>query len=136
MPMTVIAGPDHTREPSEPVPTSGWPSTTSASARNSSASRSAAGPLLAPQPLDGDVAVRRRRSVESARMSAMQRVGCGTAVLAAVLGRGERARLDGDVRHAAQRDGQRGHAGPHAAHVGDDHRVDVEQLGVLGGIAR
>ena len=36
MPVTVIAGPDHTREPSPPVPISGIPSRTSASARNSS----------------------------------------------------------------------------------------------------
>jgi hypothetical protein len=36
IPMTVIPGPDHTREPRLPVPISGCPSTTSASARNSS----------------------------------------------------------------------------------------------------
>jgi hypothetical protein len=36
MPVTVIAGPDQTREPRSPVPISGSPGSTSASSRNSS----------------------------------------------------------------------------------------------------
>ena len=36
MPVTVIAGPDHTLEPRPPLPISGSPGSTSASSRNSS----------------------------------------------------------------------------------------------------
>ena len=84
MPVTVIAGPDQSRSPRPPVPRNGRPGSTSARSRNSSSLYDAPVPRLAPQTLDGDVAVlvvQRRERVQQRD----QRVGAGTAELAAVL---------------------------------------------------
>ena len=84
--MTVIAGPDHTREPRSPVPMSGRPGSDLGERRGTP-------PRCRPPPVHSS----RRRpstatspcsscSVASARMQGEQRVGRGAAVLAAVLG--------------------------------------------------
>ena len=57
IPVTVIAGPDQTREPSPPVPTSGSPGSDLGELAELVLAVRGARPLLAPQPVDGDVAV-------------------------------------------------------------------------------
>ena len=59
-----------------------------------------------------------------------QRVGRCAAVLAAVLRAAERPHLEPDLCHAAQCNGQRRHTRANAAHVGDQHRVCPERLGI------
>ncbi len=133
MPVTVIAGPDHSREPRSPVPFSGRPSSTSASRRNSSSRETLAVPRLAEQALDGHVAVRvveRRERVEQDD----HRVGRGAPVLAAVLGAGEGGDLHRRHRHPPQPDREGRHAGADAPHVADQHRIGAERLRVRRGV--
>ena len=87
----------------------------------------AVGPVLAPQARHGDVAV----GVVQCRQRVQQheqRVGRRAAVHAAVLCGRQRADLGEQVGQAAQRDGQRRHAGAHTARVGDQHRVAGDKL--------
>ncbi len=86
-------------------------------------------PLLAAKPRDGDVpllVVQRRQRMQERQ----QRVRRGAAVLAAVLRPPERPHRDRHRGRSAERDGQRRDAGPDAAHVGNQHRVAPEPLGV------
>ena len=80
-------------------------------------------PLLAPQARRP----RRRRARRAARRAraaaTISASGAAPPNWPLCLAPAERRDLDRDHRHAAQRDGQRRHAGPHAAHVGDHHRV-------------
>ncbi|SCZ00133.1 hypothetical protein SAMN02745898_106222 [Streptomyces sp. 136MFCol5.1] len=89
----------------------------------------ATGPLLAAQPLDGDIAVHVVEGSES-REQDEQGVGGGAAELTAVAGLVEGPHLDEDLRGATQTGGEGGAAGADAARVGDDHGVAGEAVGV------
>jgi hypothetical protein len=94
MPMTVTAGPDHSRSPRLPVPNSGSPGSTPASSRNLVFGVRGAHPRFAAQPGDGHVAMavvkrggRMQEDEEGVRGRAAE--------LAAVPRFGERSHFDG-----------------------------------------
>ena len=126
----MIAGPDHTREPSVAGADERLAVDDLGQVAELLLGAAAAGPLLAAQALDGHVAVlvvqRGERPDERE-----QRVGRRAAVLAAVLGR-RRACATSMVTFAMPRSAtvSVGTPGPHAAHVADDHGVGGEELGV------
>ena len=133
MPVTVIAGPDQTREPRSPVPTSGSPGTTSASVRNSSSEE--------PSPVHGS---RRRPSTATSPFSSWSVASACTRTPTAsgaappywplCFGPASVSTSIVVERHPPEADRERRDARPDAAHVRDQHRVGPEQLRVGRGV--
>ena len=136
MPMTVIAGPDQTREPSPPVPISGMPSSTVPSSRKSSSGccspshSSRRSPATATSPCVVVQRARARAGARAARPAPRRRTGrcaCRT-----------RACAPRRVTFAIPRSAvvSVGTPGPDRAHVADHERVGLEALRVRRRVAR
>ena len=136
IPVTVSAGPDQMRSPRPPVPRNGRPG------------------LDLREVAELVVAVRARRStppgedrrtatsplsscnVASARISARSASGAAPPNWPLCFGPASVVAATRDGRHPAQADRQRRRPGTDAAHVTDDHRVGLEELGLRRRVQR